>query len=200
MLSSGQVFLLENFATNSVGALALGERLCMSMGGGVPIHEQTLRCYCRAKKERGVWVKDSLLLEAVESFSASRVQYQSKPVAGFAAQISSEVAYSQASDSSLTPLVSVGDVAAHRKPDSKNPNPMRGFLRRGFLNPSPKEKRESHSPLPLAVKDDEVVGGRSSVLDESFRFWWDQEDDDCDGELSPYPLDWVLDWDEEEDP
>jgi hypothetical protein len=77
---------------------------------------------------------------------------------------------------------------------------MRGFLHRGFLNPSLKEKRESHSSLPLAVRDDEVVGGHSSVLDESFRFWWDQEDDDWDGELSPYPLDWVLDWDEEEDP
>jgi hypothetical protein len=61
MLSSGQVFLLENFAANFVGALALGERLCISMGDGVPIYEQTLRYYRRAKKERGVWVKDSLL-------------------------------------------------------------------------------------------------------------------------------------------
>ena len=47
---------------------------------------------------------------------------------------------------------------------------MRGFLRKGFLNPSPKEKRESHSSLPGAIKDDEVVGGSSSVLDEAFKF------------------------------
>jgi hypothetical protein len=53
---------------------------------------------------------------------------KSKPVAGFAAQISSEVAHGQVSDSSPTPLISVGDVAAQRTPASKNSNPMRGFL------------------------------------------------------------------------
>jgi hypothetical protein len=47
---------------------------------------------------------------------------------------------------------------------------MRGFLQRGFLNPSPKEKRQSHSSSPVAVKDDEVVGGSSSVLDKAFKF------------------------------
>jgi hypothetical protein len=53
-------------------------------------------------------VKDSLL-EAVESFNAPRVQYQSKLVAGFVAQISLEVA----------------PIAAIEKPASKNSNPMR---------------------------------------------------------------------------
>jgi hypothetical protein len=52
----------------------------------------------------------------------------------------------------------------------------------------------------MAVKDDEVVGGSSSVLDEAFKFRWDREDNDWDGELSPNPLDWVLDYDKEEDP
>jgi hypothetical protein len=37
-------------------------------------------------------------------------------------------------------------------------------------------------------------------LDEAFKFGWDQEDNDWDGELSPDPLDWVLDRNEEEDP
>jgi hypothetical protein len=64
----------------------------------------------------------------VESFSAPQIHYQSKPVAGFVAQISSEVAHSQVSDSSPTPLISVGDVAAQRTPASKNSNPIRGFL------------------------------------------------------------------------
>ena len=52
----------------------------------------------------------------------------------------------------------------------------------------------------MAVKDDEVVGGSSLVLDEAFKFGWDQEDNNWDGELSPDPLDWVLDCEEEEDP
>ena len=52
----------------------------------------------------------------------------------------------------------------------------------------------------MVVKDDEVVGGSSSVLDEAVKFRWDQEYNDWDGELSPSPLDWVLDCDEEEDP
>ena len=99
-------------------------------------------------------------------------------------------------DSSPTPLISVGDVAAQRK----NTNPMRGFLRRGFLNPSPKEKKESHSLALVAVKDDDVEGGSSSALEETFKFGWDQEDNDWDGELAPDPIDWALDGDEEEDP
>ena len=93
-LSSGQVFFLENHDANSVGALALGERLCMSLGSGAPIYKQTVRYYLRAKKEKGIWVNDSLLLEVVESFSAPQMHYQSKPVAGFAAQTSLEVTHS----------------------------------------------------------------------------------------------------------
>ena len=79
---------------------------------------------------------------------------------------------------------------------------MRGFLRRGFLNPSPTERKESHSSSLVAVKDDDVDGGSSSALEEAFKFGWDQEDNDWDwdGELSPDPLDWVLDCNEEEDP
>jgi hypothetical protein len=177
-------------------ALALGERLRLSLGNGAPIHNQTVRYYRRAKKERGIRVNDSLLLEAVESFSALQIYYQSKPVAGFAAQTSSEVAHGQVANSSPTSLIRVGDVAAQRKKS----NPMRGFLRRGFLNPSPKEKKESHSLSLVAVKDDDVEGGSSSVLEEAFKFGWDREDNDCDGELSPVPFDWVLDCDEEEDP
>ena len=80
-LSSEQVFLLENHDANSARALALGERLHMSLGNGVPIYKQTVRYYRRAKKERGIRVNDSLLLEAVESFSAPQIHYQSKPVA-----------------------------------------------------------------------------------------------------------------------
>jgi hypothetical protein len=52
----------------------------------------------------------------------------------------------------------------------------------------------------VAVKDVEVEGGSLSVLDEAFKFGWDQEVNNWDGELSPDPLDWVLDCDEEEDP
>ena len=52
----------------------------------------------------------------------------------------------------------------------------------------------------MAVKDDDVDGGSSSALEEAFKFGWDQEDNNWDGELSPDPLDWVLDCDEEEDP
>ena len=37
------------------------------------------------------------------------------------------------------------------------------------------------------------------VMDEAFKFGWDQEDNDWDWELSPDPLDWVFDCDEEED-
>jgi hypothetical protein len=169
-------------------ALALGERLRLSLGSGAPIHKQTVRYYRRAKKERGIRVDDSLLLEAVEYFSAPQIYYQSKPVAGFAAQTSSEVAHGQVANSSPASLIRVGDVATQRKKS----NPMRVFLRRGFLNPSPKEKKESHSLSLVAVKDDDVEGGSSSVLD--------QEDNNCDGELSPFPFDWVLDCDEEEDP
>ena len=57
-------------------------------------------------------MNDSLLLEAVESFSAPQIHYQSKPVVGFAAQNSSEVARGQVADSSPAPLISVGNVAA----------------------------------------------------------------------------------------
>jgi hypothetical protein len=99
-------------------------------------------------------------------------------------------------DSSPTPLIRVGDVAAQRK----NSNPMRGFLQRGFLNPSSKEKKESHSSSLVGIKDDDVEGGSSSVLKEAFKFGWDRKDNDWDGELSPDPLDWVLDCDKEEDP
>jgi hypothetical protein len=52
----------ENYDANSAGELALGERLHMSLGSGVPIYKQTMRYYWRAKKEKGVWVNDSLLL------------------------------------------------------------------------------------------------------------------------------------------
>ena len=89
------------------------------------------------------------------SFSALQVQYHSKPVAGFNAQNSSEVVL----------------VATQEKPASKNSNLMRGILRQGFLNPSPKEKGDSLSSL--AVQDDGVVSGPSSVLDEAFKFGWD---------------------------
>jgi hypothetical protein len=106
-LSSGQVFLLENHDANSARALALGERLHMSLGSGVPIYKQTVRYYQRAKKGRGIRVNNSLLLKALESFCAPQIHYQSKPVAGFAAQTSSEVAHSQVSDSSPTPLKSL---------------------------------------------------------------------------------------------
>ena len=86
-------------------------------------------------------------------------------------------------DSSPTPSISVGDVAVQRK----NSNPMRGFLRRGFLNPSPKEKKESHSSSREAVKDDDVEGGNFSALEEAFKFGWDQEDNDWDEE-DPYSV------------
>ena len=68
-------------------------------------------------------MKDSVL-EAVEPFNAPQVQYQSKTVVGFVAQISSEVA----------------PIAAIEKPASKNSNPMRGILWQGFLNTSPTKK------------------------------------------------------------
>ncbi|KAE8023676.1 hypothetical protein FH972_009348 [Carpinus fangiana] len=48
----------------------------------------------------------------------------------------------------------VGDDAAQRK----NSNPMRGFLRRGFLIPSPTEKKKSHSSSRVAVKKDREDG------------------------------------------
>jgi hypothetical protein len=50
-LSFGQVFLLENQDANSAGALALGERLRLSLGSGAPIHKQIVRYYRRAEKE-----------------------------------------------------------------------------------------------------------------------------------------------------
>jgi hypothetical protein len=84
-LSSGPVFVLENSAIISEGALALGERSRLSPGSGIPVFKQTLSYYQRDKRERGARMKDSLLLEAVESFSALQVQYHSKPVAGFVA-------------------------------------------------------------------------------------------------------------------
>jgi hypothetical protein len=180
-LSFGQVFLLENQDVNAARAIALGERLRLSVGNGAPIHKQIVGYYRRAKKERGIRVKDSLLLEAVESLNAPQIHYQSKPVVGFATQTSLEVAYGQAVDLSPTPLSSVGDVAAQRK----NSNPIRGFLRRGFLNPSPTEKKESHSSSLVAIKEDDVDGGSSSALEKAFKFGWDQEDNDWDGGAVP---------------
>jgi hypothetical protein len=82
----------EKQDANSAGALALGERLRLSLGSGTPIHKQTARYYQRAKKERGIRVNDSLL-ETVESFSVPQIHYQSKPIAGFVAQNSLEVAH-----------------------------------------------------------------------------------------------------------
>ena len=83
--------------------------------------------------------------------------------------------------SSPTPF-SVEDVAAQRK----NSNPMRGFLQQGFLNPSLKEKKDSHSSSLVAVKEDDVEGGNSSALEEAFKFGWDQEDNDWDKKEDPY--------------
>ena len=85
--------MLAKQDANSARALALGERLRLSLGSGTPIHKQTVRYYQRAKKERGIRRNDSLLLETVESFSVPQIHYQSKPVMGFVAQNSSEVAH-----------------------------------------------------------------------------------------------------------
>jgi hypothetical protein len=52
--------------------------------------------------------------------------------------------------------------------------------------------------LLVAVKKDDVDGGSSSALEKAFKFGWDQEDNNWDWELSPNPLDWVLDCDKEE--
>jgi hypothetical protein len=125
-----------------------------------------LSYYRRAKKEQGSRVKDSLLLEAVKSLCAPLVQYHSNPITGFATH------------------------GAQVKHVPKNTNPMRRILRRGFLNPSSMEKGDSHLSLSLVVKDDEVEDSsvsRFAILDEAFRFGWDQEDDVWDGEFSPDP-------------
>jgi hypothetical protein len=125
LLNSGpDSFLPDVVAAHSSEALALG-RLCSLSGlseNGTPIvlNKQMLRCYWRAKNEQGSRVKDSLLLEAMESLSAPLVQYQSNPVAGFAAQVKSV---------------------------PKNTNPMRHILWRGFVNPSLMEKGNSPSNL-----------------------------------------------------
>jgi hypothetical protein len=134
LLNSGpDSFLPDVVAARSSEALALG-RLCSLSGlseNGTPIvlNKQMLRYYWRAKNEQGSRVKDSLLLEAMESLSAPLVQYQSNPVAGFAAQVKSV---------------------------PKNTNPMRHILWRGFVNPSLMEKGNSHLSSSLVVKDDEV--------------------------------------------
>ena len=164
LLPSGpDSFLLDVVAAHSSEALALGGRLCSLSGlseNGTPtvLNKQMLRYFWRAKKEQGSRVKDSLLLEAVESLSAPLVQYQSNPVAGFAAQV---------------------------KFVPKNTNPMRGILWRGFVNPSLMEKGDSHLSSSLVVKDDEVeeaLVSHSAILNDAFRFGWDQEDEVWDGE------------------
>jgi hypothetical protein len=99
--------------------------------------------------------------------------------------------------------VSVEEESTQVKLGPENTNPMRGILRRGFLNPSPMEKGDSLLSASLVVKDDEVEEAsrsRSAIMDEAFRFGWDQEDNVWDGEFSPDPLDWVLDCIEDEDP
>ena len=98
-------------------------------------------------------MKDSLL-EAVESFGASLVQYQSLFVSRFVAQMSSEPAHSQLSschvDRKYTSLgqgvqqssvlqASVVSVGEKVKAD-------KGFLRWGFLGLSP--ARHASHPLP----------------------------------------------------
>jgi hypothetical protein len=55
---------------NSTRALALGERLRLSIGSGAPIHKQIVRYYQRAEKERGIRVNDSLLFKELESLNA----------------------------------------------------------------------------------------------------------------------------------
>ena len=136
LLSSGpESFLLDNMVAHSSEVLALGDRLHSLSGlskNGTPIvlNKQMLRYYQRAKKERRNRVKDSLLLEAVESLSAPLVQYQSKPVAGFTAQTVSEAITGQAfvlSSSTRAGQVSVEEESAQVKHAPKNTNPMWGF-------------------------------------------------------------------------
>lgn len=77
--SRSDIFLPENpiFAS---GVVALDDRLCSLLKlskSGTPlvqsIYKQTLKYYRRAKEARGTLVKDSFLLEAVESLRASPV-------------------------------------------------------------------------------------------------------------------------------
>jgi hypothetical protein len=199
---SEQVHLAETFVTSHsfsllpvAGALALGDRLHSisgSSGNGNPIvlNKQMLSYYRRAKTERGSRVNDSLLLEAVESLSAPLVQYHL--VAGFVGFHNSQV-----------------------KPVPKNTNPMRGILRRGFLNPSSMEKGprtkgtfdivENGLTKPqkwliewmrAGVKDDDQHMASLKDMEEDFR-WANMVA--CNGKLFPDPLDQGLDGDEEED-
>ena len=152
--------------SHSSEALALGDRLrsisrLSEYGTPIGLNKQMLSYYWKAKKEQGSQVNDSLLLEAVESLSAPLVQYHSNPIVGFA--------------------------TAQVKPVPMNTNPIRGILRRGFLNPSPREKGISLLSLSRVVKDDEIkdAPGRSAILDEAFGFGGDQEDDGWDGDFFP---------------
>jgi hypothetical protein len=100
-------------------------------------------------------VKASFLLEAVESLNALLVQFQSTPVAGFVAQIPLKVAHGQVlsseqvgsapSSSSFSGSISVEgaekftslETAAIGKFVPQFSTHVKGFLRRGFLNPRP---------------------------------------------------------------
>jgi hypothetical protein len=139
-------------------------------------------------------VNDSLPLEAVESLSALLVQYHSNPVPWFAGF---------ATHNAQVKLV------------PKNTNPMRGILRRGFLNPSSMEKGPTTKGtfdivengltkpqkwliecLRAGVKDDDPHMVSLKDMEEDFRR---ANKVARNGKLSPDPLDLRLDGDKEED-
>jgi len=97
-------------------------------------------------------------------------------------------------------------LAVFVKDKGSSPAQTRGFLRRGFLNPSP----TSASSSSIAIKGEDSltqsqkgpVGfglSREVVAQEQGDELWDGEDDDFPLPLGVFPPDWAVDWELESD-
>lgn len=96
------------------------------------------------------------------------------------------------------------------KDKGSSPALMRGFLQRGFLNPSPAsipivKEGAAASSSSIAIKGEDSFTqsqkwpegfgpSREVVAPEQGDELWDEEDDDFPLPLGVFPPDWVVDW------
>jgi hypothetical protein len=102
-------------------------------------------------------------------------------------------------------------LAVSVKDKGSSPALMRGFLRRGFLNPSPGSVKEgaAASSSSIAIKGEVSltqsqkwpvgIGPSKVVVREQGDELWDGEDGDFPLPLGVFPPDWALDWELESD-
>jgi hypothetical protein len=106
-------------------------------------------------------------------------------------------------------------LAVSVKDKGSSPAQMRGFLRQGFLNPSPAsipivKEGAAASSSSIAIKGEDSltqsqkwpVGfgpSREVVAQEQGDELWDGEDDDFPLPLGVFPPDWAVDWELESD-